>query len=436
MFRRLINLILLIVALFSVFLILVSPLFLFTGSFANSLKLSFAKQKISSKSLFVYSWRAIKNQYIDSSMNNQDWNKWKNRYIKKIKNDDDVVVAVNTMLASLNDPYSEFFNPEKFSKQNKLLLESNQFSNFQIPKIQIFKKNKVSIPSPSIKILLTTIAGVVTKAQVVQGSKLCKEIKAGDEIVRIDGYSLFGLDVHAALKLINGKNITQRLEIADDKKLKTVTVISGCLNTRKIDSRILPDNILLISVYSLIGFNSPVEFIKCLNNPDVKGIVVDLRGNVGGSFPNVIFIADMLTGKGLITTIEYRNQTKIKVTAQSQNDYEINKPLVILVDGRTASACEILAGALKFNNRAILVGMPTFGKNSVQNIVPLHNGMGMNITIARYLLGNNVDIGSVGIEPDYKVNITYQDILNKKDRQLQKAIEVINKITAKKIDKD
>jgi len=421
MLKRLLNMFLLIISMLSVIVILVSPSMLFSNGDLRMVRHSFSKQNVSPKRLFINSWRTIKMLYIDSSMNQQDWNKWKKRYLNKIENNDDVVVAVNTMLASLNDKNSEFFNTTKFKIQSNIIQETDESSKLL---------NKIFSKSKPTTVFLTTIAGIVTKAEVIEDSKVYKEPKLNDEIVKIDGYPLLGLEMNAARKLIAGKNITQRLEVIRNKKLVTVTALRRSMSVNKIASEMLPNNILLIKIYSLLGSNAPSNFLSCLYNSEVKGIIIDLRGNIGGLFPNAISIADILIEKGTIATVKYRNKSKIEIKAlmPCEIDEIENKPIVVLVDQRTASACEILAGALKYNNRAILVGGTTYGKNSVQQVVPMHNNMGMNVTIARYLLGSNqdIDINMKGIEPDYKVDISYNDILNKNDKQLNKAIKVIN----------
>jgi len=479
---------LLIVSMLSVIIILISPPVLFKNGCCEIAQSFFLKQKVNPERLFINSWRMIKNLYIDSSMNGQDWKRWRNRYKNQIKTDDDVVVAVNTILASLNDKNLVFFNSKDFhllndmiftdnepdelnentesgkpkepekpeeTKINKDSHESAQFNEadkpkefnkireFSQPKVPLKKPKKTAKPlrdnsSPYVRVLLTTIAGFVIKAEIVQESKLCKSLKVRDEIVSIDGTPIFELDVNSVIKLINSNNRTQKIEIIRKRRHRTVTVNSGVLKLKKIDSKLISDNILLINVNSIIGLSSPSDIIKSINKPNSKGVVIDLRGNTGGLFSNAIIVADKLINKGLITTILFRDQKTIDVTAQgsSETDALRNKPIVILTDKRTASSSEIFAGALKYNKRAILVGMPTYGKNSVQQIVPMQNGMGMNITIAKYLLGDKIDINMKGIEPDYKVQITYNDIQKKRDPQLKKAIEIINKEIKKKNNKD
>lgn len=419
MLKRILNIFLLTSAMLSVIIVLISPNLLFTSGKLRTVRLSFSQQKVAPKRLFINSWRTIKILYVDETMNHQDWNKWKKRYLKQIKTNDDVVVAVNTMLASLNDKNSEFFNRTDFQLQSNYIKDNSDSINFDFIK----KENKEAT-----KILLTTIAGAISKAVVIKNSKTYKDPKENDEIIRIDGYPLYGMEMNKAIKLIQGKNAVQKVDLLRNGKLITRTVLRGSMEIDKMSSRILPDsNIMVINMFSLMGENAISDFQNIINSShNCKGIIIDLRGNIGGLFPNAIGLADIFIDNGNITTIKYRNNFKIEVNAQIPSNLP-KKPIVILVDKRTASASEIFAGALKYNNKAIIIGTNTYGKNSVQQIVPLHNEMGMNITIARYLLNGNKDINVKGIEPDYTVHLTANDIVKNNDKQMKKAIEIINK---------
>lgn len=426
MLKRLLNIFLFVISVISVLILLISPVFLFNNELSRQIRMSFAKQKIAPQRLFVNSWRTIKAVYIDPTMNNQDWNRWKKRYLKEIKTTDDVIVAVNTMLASLNDTNSEFVNSKKFRLQSDYIKENSP----QTPKFKIDIGRQEKLRTP-VKVLLTTIAGAVSKAEVITSSDSYSEPRIHDEIVKIDGYPLFGMEMNAAIKLIKGKNSIQRLDIIRNGKLITTTSLRGSMDIDKMSSVLLPENILLINVFTMMETNSVKSFMSFLNeHPDIKGIIIDLRGNVGGLFPNAIDFADIFVDNGTITSIQYRNGYKIDVKAQIP--YEIpQKPTVILVDKRTASACEVFAAALKYNNKAVLVGTDTYGKTSIQKIIPMQNNTGINLTIAKYLVDKTEDITKKGIEPDYKVNLSVRDILNNDDRQLKKAIEIINKTETK-----
>ena len=142
---------------------------------------------------------------------------------------------------------------------------------------------------------------------------------------------------------------------------------------------------------------------------------------------NAVFIADRFIENGTIVDIIYRNGYKKTIRAKNENNV-LKKPIVVLVNGVSASASEILSGALKDAHKATLVGNKTFGKGLVQKVVPLPNGTGVNVTIAKYLTPNGTDINKLGIKPDIEVGTNFDFIIeNKKDVQLEKAKEILNK---------
>jgi carboxyl-terminal processing protease len=156
---------------------------------------------------------------------------------------------------------------------------------------------------------------------------------------------------------------------------------------------------------------------------DKKALVIDLRGNYGGLFSNAVEIADMFLDSGDIVSVVNRERTR---RVYSAHPGSINqKPVVVLIDGGSASASEILAGALKDNHRATLIGSQSFGKGLVQKINTLSNNSGMNITISKYLTPNGTDINKKGIEPNIKVPFTEADYLAQRDPQLNRAIQFL-----------
>ena len=173
--------------------------------------------------------------------------------------------------------------------------------------------------------------------------------------------------------------------------------------------------------------STPNEFVDALNNTkNTDSLILDLRGNTGGLLDNAVFIADVFLQNGTIVDIIYRNGYKKSIKAQDEIQ-PLDKPVVVLVNGASASASEILSGALKDYHRATLVGKKTFGKGLVQKVVPLPNQTGVNITIARYLTPNGTDINKLGIKPDVEIGNDYETITNNKnDVQLEKAKDILN----------
>ena len=172
---------------------------------------------------------------------------------------------------------------------------------------------------------------------------------------------------------------------------------------------------------------TPNEFVEALENTkNADSLILDLRGNTGGLLDNAVFIADMFINDGTIVDIIYRNGYKKSIKAKDER-LTMQKPVVVLVNGASASASEILSGALKDYNKATLIGRKTFGKGLVQKVVPLPNQTGVNVTIARYLTPNGTDINKLGIKPDIEVGNEYDFYLeNKNDVQLEKAKDILN----------
>ena len=177
-----------------------------------------------------------------------------------------------------------------------------------------------------------------------------------------------------------------------------------------------------------MGANVADDFLNSMTSlKSTKGLILDLRGNTGGLLPNAVIVADMFLNGGNIVSIVDRNGIKSDITAQGKIS-TISKPVVVLVDGATASASEIVSGALKDSNVAVLVGEKTYGKGMVQKIYPMPNQTGMNLTIAKYLTPNGSDINKKGITPDYVVKFTEKDYYSKKDPQLDEAKKIMNKM--------
>ena len=160
---------------------------------------------------------------------------------------------------------------------------------------------------------------------------------------------------------------------------------------------------------------------------NAKGYIIDLRGNTGGLLSNAIFVANQFMEQGDIVLIVNRNGMRNNIAAK-YNPEAIKEPVVVLINPMSASASEILSGALKDNKRAVLVGETTFGKGLVQRIYSMPNSMGMNLTISRYLTPSGTDIHKKGIKPDYEVKMTFKNYKESNDIQLKKALDVIKKM--------
>ena len=364
-------------------------------------------EKVDSQKLFDKIWNLIAKEYYEISYNHQNWYRWKRHYQDKIKTDDDLRVAVDTMLSSLNEPYTRFMSKDDY----KNLATSITSRIYGIG---------VNIYSNSGKIEIFNVVPM-TPADFAQ-------LKKGDIILSIDGKDIGGKSVSEVAELVRGpeNSIVELLILRDSKKINKKLKRKE-IKIKNIKSSIIDNHIGYIKIASFISSSIPNEFMEALENIDsADSIILDLRGNTGGLMDNALFIAQMFIDKGALVNIIYRNGNTKSIMSHSVLD-RLDKPLVVLVNGASASASEILSGALKDYHRATLVGKTTFGKGLIQKVIPLPNETGINITIAKYHTPNGTDIHKHGIIPDVIIGDDYDVFMNQKDDiQLQKAKEILN----------
>ena len=359
----------------------------------------------SPKGIFCNAWRIIKNNYVDDTFNHQDWNKWKNRYESQIKTQEDIRVATDSMLASLNDPYTRFLPKDEFEEQNR-----NIDSKLQ-----------------GIGVHITEINGNIIIISVIDDTPAQKYgLKKKDKIVKVDSVSTKGMSLKEVADRIRGKEGTAViLTISRDGKLLAKKIVREEIKIKTVKYKMLANNIAYIRIVSFISQNTAKEFKKALYaTQKADGIIVDVRENYGGLFSNAVYISNMFIKSGNIVSIVDRNGRKQNFEADADR-FITSKPLVILIDGSSASASEISSGAMQDNKKALLVGEKTFGKGLVQMITKLPDGSGINFTIAKYLTPSGRDINHKGIEPDYKVEGEGSDYTAKDDAQFNKAVNLI-----------
>ena len=217
------------------------------------------------------------------------------------------------------------------------------------------------------------------------------------------------------------------MEILRDNDKFEKSIKRAEIKVKTIDYKKITEDIGYIRITSFIGLDTSKEFIIALNRlKDSKGLILDLRGNSGGLFQNAIVISNLFMKKGTIVNVIAR-QGKQNTYSATDEGCIYDNPLVVLIDGTSASATEILSSALKDNKRATLVGTKTYGKGLVQKVFSLPNKSGMNLTIARYLTPNGDDINQKGVMPDYTVLFTHNDFINNIDPQLAYARKYLEK---------
>ncbi len=367
--------------------------------------------------LYDQVWRLVNAKYVDQTNNSQNWQKWRHKYDDKILTNEDAYVAINTMIASLNDPYTKFLDPKEFAEETSSIKGSLKGIGIQIA----VKDGK-----------LTVIAPIEDTPAEKAG------LKADDEILEIDGKSTKGITVDKAADQIRGKEGTQvRLLVKrKDQEPKLYTITRANIEIKSISQKLpenitMPSDISYIRLSSFISRNAGTEFRSILEQGyNKKGFIIDLRSNPGGLLSNAIYISDMFLDNGVIVSTVDRDG--YRETQNATRGVVTRKPVVVLINKGSASASEIFSGAMKDNGRAVIVGEQSFGKGLVQEINKLPYESGINITIQKYLTPNGTDINKKGITPDVVVKLTEEDIKNKNDVQLKKAIEILQQLSAGK----
>jgi len=376
--------------------------------------------------LYQKAWKLIRESYYDQKYNNQDWSRWEHHYDGKLKSIDDAHKAIETMLWSLGDPYTRFLDRDAFDEE-KSQIEARLFGVGM--QLGMNKEHKVVVIAP------------------IEGTPASNAgVQPGDEITEVDSKPVKGQSLDQVVKQIRGP-INTKVTITFMRKTDKRKVILSRAEIpirAVVSTELLPGNIGYIRLDSFISSKANQEMRKSLQKlSNADGLIIDLRNNPGGLLANAIDIANMFLDKGVIvSTIDAEGY---KNSQMSTNSPVTKQPMVVLINGGSASASEILSGALRDNGRAKLVGQKSFGKGLVQAINKLEDGSGINVTIARYLTPNDTDIHKVGIVPDYKVDLKDDDITkgkgpwwidvtfqnfkrsptDGKDIQLNKAIEVM-----------
>ena len=361
--------------------------------------------------LYDMVWKIVNSRFLDQTNNGQDWNKWRHKYDDKIKTPEDAYVAIDTMVASLNDKYTRFVDPKEFEEEKNMIKGSLCGIGIQMG----LRDGKILVISP---------------IEDTPGEKA--GLLAEDEILAIDGVSTKDMSIDKAADKIRGKKGTT-VELLIKRKgvpNKTYKIVRNEIQIKSISQK-LPDNFKLddkigyIRLSSFMGRNVSTDFKNIMESyKNKEGIIIDLRANTGGLLTNAIEISDLFLDDDIIVSTVDRDG--YKDTSRSSKRYFSTQPLVILINKGSASASEIMSGALKDNQRAILIGENTFGKGLVQEVKPLSPfGAGLNITVQKYLTPNGTDINKKGIAPDIEIKITEEDIKEKNDVQLKKAQEVL-----------
>ncbi len=338
----------------------------------------------------------------------------KKEYVDDVDQSEVMDSAINGVLQSL-DPYSAYMSPELFKE-----MQTDTRGEFGGLGIEIGME-----------------AGVVKVISPIDDTPAAKAgIKAGDYIVKIGEEQVQGKSLMEAVKLMRGPvgtTIDLTVRRKNLKKPLEFKITRRIIEVQSVNSEIISKekNIGYLRLKSF-NENSDNQFLKILkkfqNNNKIKGYVIDLRNNPGGLLTQAINITDFFLDDGEIVSTKGRKVSETRKFFARKGDEIRGKPIVVLINNGSASAAEIFAGALKDHKRAIILGENSYGKGSVQSIIPLTNGGGMRLTISKYYLPSGKSISEVGVTPDIIVEEIGDDfkINSERDNQLNYAIKLFN----------
>ena len=377
------------------------------------------------KEVIDHVWQIVYRDFLDSSgkFERSNWINLRKEFLaKKYSDNNEAYDAIRDMLSNLDDPYTRFLDPKEFNQMR--IDTSGELTGVGIQIAKDKESDSIIIISP------------------IEGTPAYEAgIKAKDMILSIDNVSTKGLNIEDAVKLIRGRRGTKvKLEILRNGNSFYKSLLRERIELKAVTSKIneTKDG-LLIGYVRLKQFNANAsremkDTLKDLEIKKVSGYVLDLRSNPGGLLESSIDISRQFIDKGII--VSTLSKDGLRETKRGNGKALTKKPLIVLVNEGSASASEIVSGAIRENNRGKLVGKKTFGKGLVQSMRTLVDGSGLTVTVSKYLTPNGTDINKFGITPDIEVKMNSNPILQreigtKRDRQYRAGEKELLKIIKK-----
>ncbi len=338
------------------------------------------------------------------------WNIINEKYPEQVDDQEKIWGAIQGLAFSLGDPYTEFFPPE----ENKSFGEeiTGEFGGIGV---------EIDIKEGDL-VVITPLAGSAAEKS---------GVKSGDKIIAIDGTSTNGLGIEESISLIRGEigtSVVLTVVHKDREAPENIKVTREKVTVPTVSTNNEDPEIFIINLYSF-SLHADKEFRDALQsflNSGKSKLIIDLRGNPGGYLEHAIDISSWFLKAGESVVVESGKDGNNSVfRSRGYNLFGEGYDIVILVDGGSASASEIFAGAMQEYKKATLVGEQTYGKGSVQELVPITKDTSLKITVAKWLTPNGVSISESGLTPDYIVPITQEDIKLNRDPQMLKAKEIL-----------
>ena len=333
-------------------------------------------------------------------------------YVDEIDQSKSMDAAINGLLQSL-DPYSAYMTPESY--EGMQTETSGKFGGLGI---------EVGMESGVVKVISPIDNTPASKAG----------LKAGDYIVKVNGEQVQGKSLMDAVDLMRGpvgSNIEITVRRQGVKKALTFNITREIIQVQSVKSELIDDNIgyIRLTAFNENSSNQIKEKIeKFKKNKNLKGYILDLRNNPGGLLSQAIKISDFFLENGEIVSTKSRKVSENRKWFAKKGDITNGKTLIVLINYGSASASEIVAGALKDHKRAIILGENSYGKGSVQSIIPLKNRGAIRLTIAKYYLPSGKSISEIGVTPDIEIAEGSENFKfnSETDNQLNFAIKLLN----------
>ncbi|XP_052208142.1 carboxyl-terminal-processing peptidase 2, chloroplastic [Diospyros lotus] len=355
--------------------------------------------------LFLEAWRTIDRAYVDKNFNGQSWFRYRENALRNepMNTREETYMAIRKMLATLDDPFTRFLEPEKF----KSLRSGTQGALTGVGLSIGYPTEADGSP-----------AGLTVISASPGGPAYGAGILSGDVILKIDDTSTETMGIYDAAERLQGpEGSTVELTLRRGPEIKHLSLTRARVSLNPVQSRTceipsLGKDASRVGYIKLTSFNQNAsgavrEAIETLRRSNVTAFVLDLRDNSGGLFPEGIEIAKIWLDKGVIVYICDSKGVRDIYDTDGSNAIAAAEPLAVLVNKGTASASEILAGALKDNKRAVLFGEPTYGKGKIQSVFQLSDGSGLAVTVARYETPAHTDIDKVGVIPDHPLPASF-----------------------------
>jgi len=362
-------------------------------------------------------WRIVNLSYVDDSFNHQNWWALREKWIKKpLASRTDTYDQIEKMLATLDDPFTRLLRPDQYHSLR--VTTSGELTGVGL---------QIGINADNDQ--LTVISPIADSPAEVAG------IQPGDRILQIDGVKTNTLSLDEAANRMRGSagtSVTLTIEQLENDQVKDIKLTRNKISINAVSYQVgktennRPIGYVRLSQFSANATQELRLAIRDLEKESVAGYVLDLRNNPGGLLQSGVDIANLLLDGG---TIVYTvNRQGVLDSFESVGEPITDKPLTVLVNQGTASASEILAGALQDNGRAVLIGEKTFGKGLIQSLFDLSDGAGLAVTVAKYETPNHHDINKLGIMPDQVVSlgaIKREQVATKDDPQYQAAVNIL-----------